>query len=59
MADLEPLDWHFIGRLQANKAKGGAASFRHDPLRRQRALAERLQRSPSEEGLQAPGCFCR
>ena len=21
LADLEPLDWHFIGRLQANKAR--------------------------------------
>ncbi|WP_414026499.1 hypothetical protein [Cyanobium sp. ATX-6F1] len=25
LGDLEPLDWHFIGRLQANKARGCCA----------------------------------
>ena len=50
LADLEPLDWHFIGRLQANKVRGvlrrfGTIHSVDDP-----ALARRLQRIAAEEG---------
>jgi PLP dependent protein len=51
LADLGPLDWHFIGRLQANKARGVLRRFGTLHSVDSLALAERLQRIASEEGL--------
>ena len=49
LRDLEPLDWHFIGRLQANKVRGVVRRFPTihsiDTLR----LAERVARIADEE----------
>ncbi len=56
LADLEPLDWHFIGRLQANKARGVLRHFGTIHSVDSLALAERLQRIAAEEGL-APRLF--
>lgn len=51
LADLEPLDWHFIGRLQANKARAVLRQFGTLHSLDSWALAERLQRIAAEEGL--------
>lgn len=52
LADLEPLDWHFIGRLQANKARGVLRRFGTIHSVDSLPLAERLQRIATEEGLE-------
>ena len=54
LEDLAPLDWHFIGRLQANKARGVLRHFGTIHSVDSLALAQRLQRIAAEEGL-APG----
>jgi pyridoxal phosphate enzyme (YggS family) len=51
LADLAPLDWHFIGRLQANKARGVLRRFGTIHSVDSLALAERLARIAAEEGL--------
>jgi len=51
LADLEPLDWHFIGRLQANKARGVVRRFGTIHSVDSLELAERLARLADEEGL--------
>jgi pyridoxal phosphate enzyme (YggS family) len=51
LADLEPLDWHFIGRLQANKARGVLCHFGTIHSVDSLPLAERLQRIAREEHL--------
>ncbi|MFN5118444.1 MAG: YggS family pyridoxal phosphate-dependent enzyme [Cyanobacteriota bacterium] len=56
LEDLAPLDWHFIGRLQANKARGVLRHFGTIHSVDSLALAERLQRIAAEEAL-APGVF--
>ena len=56
LADLAPLDWHFIGRLQANKARGVLRHFGTIHSIDSLALAERLQRVAAEEAL-TPGVF--
>lgn len=56
LADLEPLDWHFIGRLQANKARGVLRRFGTLHSVDSLALARRLARIAAEEGL-APAVF--
>lgn len=45
------LDWHFIGRLQANKARGVLRHFATIHSVDSPELAERLQRIAAEEGL--------
>ncbi len=50
LADLGPLDWHFIGRLQANKARGVLRHFGTIHSLDSLALAERLARIAAEEG---------
>ncbi len=54
LGDLPDLDWHFIGRLQANKARAVLRRFGTVHSVDSLALAERLQRIAAEEGL-APG----
>lgn len=49
LADLEPLDWHFIGRLQANKARGVVRRFGTIHSLDSLALAQRLARIAAEE----------
>lgn len=49
LADLAPLDWHFIGRLQANKARGVLRHFGTIHSVDSLELAERLQRIAAEE----------
>lgn len=56
LADLEPLDWHFIGRLQANKARAVLRRFGTLHSLDSLALAERLARIAAEEEL-APAVF--
>ena len=51
LADLEPLDWHFIGRLQANKARGVLRHFGTIHSLDSVVLARRLARIAAEEGL--------
>jgi len=51
LADLEPLDWHFIGRLQANKARGVLRHFGTLHSVDSLELAQRLQRIAAEENL--------
>lgn len=51
LADLEPLDWHFIGRLQANKARAVLRRFGTIHSVDSLALAERLARISAEEAL--------
>jgi hypothetical protein len=50
LGELEPLDWHFIGRLQANKARGVLRHFRTIHSVDSLALARRLARIAAEEG---------
>ncbi|MFN7901063.1 MAG: YggS family pyridoxal phosphate-dependent enzyme [Synechococcaceae cyanobacterium] len=56
LADLEPLDWHFIGRLQANKARQVLRHFGTLHALDSLGLALRLQRLAAEESL-APAVF--
>ena len=49
LADLEPLDWHFIGRLQANKARGVVRAFGTIHSLDSLELARRLARIAAEE----------
>lgn len=51
LQDLGPLDWHFIGRLQANKARGVLRHFATIHSVDSLELAQRLQRIAAEEGL--------
>jgi len=51
LRDLEPLDWHFIGRLQANKARGVLRQFGTIHSLDSLELAERLRRIAAEEAL--------
>lgn len=50
LADLAPLDWHFIGRLQANKVRAIVRHFGTIHSLDSLALAERLARIAREEG---------
>ncbi|MEB3321301.1 MAG: YggS family pyridoxal phosphate-dependent enzyme [Synechococcaceae cyanobacterium] len=50
LADLGALDWHFIGRLQANKVRGVLRRFGTIHSVDSLALARRLQRIAAEEG---------
>ncbi len=54
LADLPDLDWHFIGRLQANKARAVLRRFGTIHSVDSLELAQRLGRIAAEEGL-APG----
>jgi len=56
LADLEPLDWHFIGRLQANKSRAVLRQFGTIHSLDSWSLAERLQRIAAEEDL-CPAVF--
>ncbi|MCX5945535.1 MAG: YggS family pyridoxal phosphate-dependent enzyme [Cyanobacteria bacterium] len=56
LADLAELDWHYIGRLQANKARAVLRQFGTIHSVDSLALAERLARIAAEEG-QAPAVF--
>ena len=51
LADLDRLDWHFIGRLQANKARQVLLHFGTIHSLDSLELAQRLARIASEEGL--------
>jgi pyridoxal phosphate enzyme (YggS family) len=51
LADLPPLDWHFIGRLQANKAREVLRRFGTLHSLDSLPLAERLRRLALEEGV--------
>lgn len=51
LADIPDLDWHFIGRLQANKARGVLRRFGTIHSLDSLALAERLARIAAEESL--------
>ncbi|MFM2080252.1 MAG: hypothetical protein RLZZ589_1627 [Cyanobacteriota bacterium] len=51
LADLPDLDWHFIGRLQANKVRGVVQRFSTIHSLDSLALAQRLARIAAEEGL--------
>ncbi|MFN9685863.1 MAG: YggS family pyridoxal phosphate-dependent enzyme [Cyanobacteriota bacterium] len=51
LVDLAPLDWHFIGRLQANKVRGVLRHFGTIHSLDSLPLAERLQRIAVEEGV--------
>ena len=52
LADLGPLDWHFIGRLQANKVRPVLRAFAAVQSVDSLDLARRISRIASEEGLQ-------
>jgi pyridoxal phosphate enzyme (YggS family) len=58
LGDLGPLDWHFIGRLQANKARAVLRHFGTLHSLDSLPLAERLQRIALEEGV-APVVFAQ
>jgi pyridoxal phosphate enzyme (YggS family) len=51
LRDLEPLDWHFIGRLQANKARGVLRQFGTIHSLDSLELAQRLCRIAEQETL--------
>ena len=53
LADLAPLDWHFIGRLQANKVRGVLRHFDTIHSLDSLALAQRLARIAAEEQARA------
>jgi len=57
LAELEPLDWHFIGRLQANKARGVVRHFGTIHSLDSLALARRLARLAAEEQRQPAVLF--
>ena len=56
LADLPPLDWHFIGHLQANKVRGVLRQFAWVHSIDSLPLAERVSRIAQEEGLE-PALF--
>ena len=58
LGDLPPLDWHFIGRLQANKVRGVMRHFGTIHSLDSAPLAERMQRIAEEEGV-APVVFAQ
>ncbi|MEB3257778.1 MAG: YggS family pyridoxal phosphate-dependent enzyme [Cyanobacteriota bacterium] len=58
LGDLPPLDWHFIGRLQANKVRGVLRHFGTIHSLDSAPLAERMQRIAQEEGV-APVVFAQ
>lgn len=58
LIDLPPLDWHFIGRLQANKVRGVLRHFGTIHSLDSFPLAERLRRIAEEEGV-APVVFAQ
>jgi PLP dependent protein len=51
LADLAPLDWHFIGRLQANKVRPVLRAFGTIHSIDSLELAQRVGRIAAEEGL--------
>ena len=51
LGECPPLDWHFIGRLQANKARQVLRHFGTIHSLDSLELAQRLARIASEEGL--------
>jgi pyridoxal phosphate enzyme (YggS family) len=51
LGDLAPLDWHFIGRLQANKARQVLRHFGTIHSLDSLELTQRLARIAAEEGL--------
>lgn len=57
LQDLGPLDWHFIGRLQANKARAVLRHFDTIHSVDSLALAQRLQRIAAEEQRRAALLF--
>jgi uncharacterized pyridoxal phosphate-containing UPF0001 family protein len=58
LSDLEPLDWHFIGRLQANKVRSVLQRFGTIHSIDSLPLAQRVARIAAEEHL-TPGCSFR
>ena len=52
LLDLGPLDWHFIGRLQANKARAVLRQFTTIHSVDSQELARRLARIAAEERLE-------
>jgi pyridoxal phosphate enzyme (YggS family) len=58
LADLEPLDWHFIGRLQANKVRPVLRHFAVLHSLDSLELARRMARIATEEGC-SPAVFCQ
>lgn len=58
LADLPGLDWHYIGRLQANKVRPVLQRFSTVHSLDSLALAERMARIAAEEGL-APAVFAQ
>lgn len=56
LGDLEPLDWHFIGRLQANKVRPVLQRFGTIHSIDSLALAQRVARIAAELNL-TPGLF--
>jgi len=56
LSDLEPLDWHFIGRLQANKVRPVLQRFGTIHSIDSLPLAQRVARIAAEENL-TPGLF--
>ena len=58
LADLAGLDWHFIGRLQANKVRPVLQRFSAVHSLDSLPLAERMARIAAEEGV-APAVFAQ
>jgi pyridoxal phosphate enzyme (YggS family) len=58
LADLEPLDWHFIGRLQANKVRPVLRHFAVVHSLDSLDLARRMARIAAEEDC-SPAVFCQ
>jgi PLP dependent protein len=58
LADLDNLDWHFIGRLQANKVRPVLQRFQTLHSLDSLPLAERMARIAAEEGV-APAVFAQ
>jgi len=58
LADLEPLDWHFIGRLQANKVRQVLRHFAVVHSLDSLELARRMARIAAEEDC-SPAVFCQ
>lgn len=58
LADLPPLDWHFIGRLQANKVRAVLRRFGTIHSLDSLDLARRVARIAAEEGLK-PTLLCQ
>ena len=58
LADLAPLDWHFIGRLQANKVRAVLRHFATVHSLDSLELARRMARIAAEEDL-SPVVFCQ